>query len=465
MQERHEMRKIKTKQLGAANRATLFPWFAMVAGHRPRSRRRVAPSIFSATPHPPFIEPHLLADEAYVCPQMGIREEALILATVSPDPGFHSDVRAALDARFRFEAVWDLRYEDAARLQGVKSDQKCLNVIDFRQPDHALPVIRTLSGRPQITTIAVGCAGDREELLLLMQTGVRDVLPHFTSRELLQAANRALLVLGTAGEILADLYAFVPAKPGCGASTIATYATGMASRLTDEPTLLLDFDIRLGVTTFLLKAEGTRSIVDALEQVDRLDRDMWSGLVSQIDNLHLLGSGAADFAHTFLAEHFRQLLDYAVREYSVVTVDLPGSMEDHECDVLLRAKRILLVCTPDIGALHVARRKSQWFRDLKLTDKVSVVVNCVERRGTLSLAEIERIIQLPVRYPLPIGAKDISKAVHKGEILDPDCPLGRQIAVIAADMVPVKSVIKKSSPMRRFVEYFSVSPARDTRSA
>jgi Flp pilus assembly CpaE family ATPase len=179
----------------------------------------------------------------------------------------------------------------------------------------------------------------------------------------------------------------------------------------------------------------------------------------------LLGSGAADFAHTFLPEHFRQLLDYAVREYSVVTVDLPGSMEDYECDVLLRAKRILLVCTPDIGALHVARRKAQWFRDLKLTDKVSVVMNCVERRNTLSLKEIERIIQLPVRYPLPAGAKDIAKAVHKGEILDADCPLGRQMAVIAADMVPVKSVVKKSSPMRRFVEYFSVSPARDVRSA
>jgi pilus assembly protein CpaE len=412
-----------------------------------------------------LIEAHHRADETYVCPHMGIREEALILATVSPDPGFHGDVRAALDTRFRFEEVWDLGYEDAARLQGVKSDGKCLNIIDFRQPDQAMPVVRTLSGRPQITTIAVGGGDSRDDLLLLMQTGVRDVLPHFTSRELVQAANRALAVLGTAGEILADLYAVVPAKPGCGATTIATYATGMASGLTDEPTLLMDFDIRLGVTTFLLKAEGTRTIVDALQQAERLDRDMWSGLVSQIGNLHLLGSGAADFAHPFQSEHFRQLLDFAVREYSVVTVDLPGSMEDYECDVLLRAKRILLVCTPDIGALHVARRKSQWFRDLKLTDKVSVVLNCVERRSTLSLKEIERIIQLPVCYQLPADNRDISKAVHKGEILNPDCPLGRQIAVIAADMVPVKSVIKKSSPMRRFVEYFSVSPARDMGSA
>jgi Flp pilus assembly CpaE family ATPase len=194
--------------------------------------------------------------------------------------------------------------------------------------------------------------------------------------------------------------------------------------------------------------------------VDRLDEDVWSGLVSQIGNLHLLGSGAADFSHVFHCEQFRALLDFAVRQYSTIAVDLPGSMEDHECEVLLRAKRILLVTTPDIGALHVARRKAQWFRDLQLTDKVSVVLNCIERRNTLSVKDIEQIIQLPVRYMLPADNKGIEKAVQKGQILAPDCPLGKQIAAIAAEMVPAKASIRKSNPMRRFVDYFSVSPAR-----
>jgi pilus assembly protein CpaE len=241
----------------------------------------------------------------------------------------------------------------------------------------------------------------------------------------------------------------------------------MAASVSEDPILLLDFDIRLGVTTFMLKAEGTRTILDALQQVERLDRDLWSGLVSQIGNLHLLGSGAAggDFSHTYAEDHFRKLVDFAVRQYSVVAVDLPGSMENNECDVLLRAKRIILVCTPDIGSLHVARRKSQWFRELQLTDKVSVVVNCVERRSTLSVEDIERIIQLPVRHLLPADTKSVAKAVQNGEILDVDCPLGRQLAAIAAEMVPTKSITSKPGAVRRFVDYFSVSPARGTRSA
>jgi Flp pilus assembly CpaE family ATPase len=389
----------------------------------------------------------------------------MILATVSQDPAFHSDVRAVLETRYKFEAVWNLNYEESTRLIGVEPDQKCVCIVDFLNHDRALAVARTLSGRPQITMIAVGYGNSRDDLLILMQAGVRDALPQLSARDLLNCTNRALAALGAPGEVVADLYAFVPAKPGCGASTVATYASGMASRLSDEPSLLLDFDIALGVTTFLLKAEGTRTIVDALQRSGRLDRDVWSNMVAQIGNLHLLGSGAGDFSRPFLTEHFRWLVDFAVRQYSLVTVDLPGSMEEHECEVLMRAKGILLVCTPDIGALHVARRKSLWLRDLQLTHKVSVVLNNVESRNSMSVKEIERIIQLPVRYLLPAGTKDVAKAVQKGEILDSNCGLGRQILTIAKDMTPARSVVSKPSPVRRFVEYFSVSPARDARGA
>jgi hypothetical protein len=88
-----------------------------------------------------------------------------------------------------------------------------------------------------------------------------------------------------------------------------------------------------------------------------------------------------------------------------------------------------------------------------------------DRRSTLSVKEIERIVQLPAHYLLPSGAKDISKAVQKGEVLDPGCALGKQIHAIAVDMVPAHSLVSRPSPIRRFVDYFSVSPARGVGSA
>lgn len=370
----------------------------------------------------------------------------MILATVSSDPGFQGDVRAALEARFRFDPVWDLDYDTAAkRVRGLRPDQKCLVIVDFSMPAVALNLARSVCGTQHIRTIAVGCGCNPEERLLATEAGVFEVIPTFSRGDLVQAANRAFDAAGETGQKLADVSAFIPAKPGSGATTVATYAACMASRLTEEPTLLLDFDVRLGLTTFLLKAGGAHSIVDALRQVHRLDPDLWSTLVTRVGSLYLLGSGAADFSDSIPAGAFLQVLDFAVRQYSLVTVDLPGRMEDYECDVLARAKHILLVCTPDIGCLHAARRKSQWLQDLRLRDKVSVVLNCVESRGTLSMKEIERTIQLPVRYLLPTGAKDISRTVERGEILDSACPLGRQIAGIASDLLPAKLPLKNLS--------------------
>jgi pilus assembly protein CpaE len=385
----------------------------------------------------------------------------VILATVSFDSAFHKDVRASLDGYLRCEAAYDLSYEDTVRLRTICAERQCLLIVNFTNLSLAMPVARAVDGSPHIALIAVKGGASREDLLQLMQAGVRDVLSNFTERDIRQAATRAASTLACAGEMLAELYAFVPAKPGCGASTIATYATAMAAQLAEEPTLLLDFDIRLGVTSFLLKSEGTHTIVDALVQSEHLDLDLWSSLVVQNKNLHLLGSGPVDFSRQVSSERFTQLLDFAMRRYSLIAVDLPGTMEDQECETLLRAKQIYLVCTPDIGALHIARRKATWLRDLRLTDKVSVILNCVERRSNLSVDDIQRVIQLPVRHLLPSSATEISRAVQKGAVLDRTSVLGKPIAAIAAEMTATRPHTKKPGAMRRFVEYFSISAASD----
>jgi pilus assembly protein CpaE len=385
----------------------------------------------------------------------------VLLATVSSDPDFHKDVRASLDGHLRFEAAWDLGFDDAARLRGIGAEEKCILILDFSDPTPALTVARSVDGRPQISSIAVKGGGSREELLQLMQVGVRDVLGSFTSREMRQAAARASAKLACAQDILGDLFAFMPAKPGCGATTVATYATAIAAQMGPEPTLLLDFDIRLGVTSFLLKAEGIHTIVDALLQTDQLDQDLWSSLVVQLGNLHLLGSGPVDFSRQVSPDRYTALLDFALRRYSLVSVDLPGTMDDQECETLMRSKRIFLVCTPDIGALHVARRKAIWLQDLRLTDKVAVVLNCVDRRSTLSVDDIQRIIQLPVRHILPANTGDISRAVQKGAILDSSSGLGKHMARISGELTSGRPASRKPNAVRRFVEYFSISAARD----
>ncbi len=386
----------------------------------------------------------------------------MILVTVSSEPDFHAMVLDSLGRRFRFDAAWDLRYGDNGRLRAPGADQKYVVVIDFSNTEKALAVAALMDGKPQFASIAVGAGGTRDELLHLMQAGVRDVLPISSQTEIVEAVRRALDKLSS-DEPLGEISAFVPAKPGCGATTLATHSTALAAERTTEPALLLDFDIRLGVTSFLLKIEGNHTIVDALRAADRLDDDLWMNLVCQRGNLHVLGSGPIDFSDSVPVERFGEILDFAMRKYSRVSVDLPGTMEEYECATLQRAHRIFLVCTPDIGALHVTRRKSWWLRDLGLLDKVSVVLNCVERKA-LSVADIEHIIQLPIRYVVPMGVREVARAAQQGATIEGSSPLAQRILSISEELTSNGTVIKKTSPVRRFVEYFSISAARDIRS-
>ena len=55
----------------------------------------------------------------------------MILATVSSDPDFHKDVRASLDGHVRFEAAWDLTYEEANRLRAINAEHQCILIVDF----------------------------------------------------------------------------------------------------------------------------------------------------------------------------------------------------------------------------------------------------------------------------------------------------------------------------------------------
>jgi len=68
---------------------------------------------------------------------------------------------------------------------------------------------------------------------------------------------------------------------------------------------------------------------------------------------------------------------------------------------------------------------------------------------------------LPVRHMLPASAGEISRAVQKGAVLDASSGLGKHLARIAAEMAATRPSTKKPSVVRRFVEYFSISAARD----
>ena len=94
------------------------------------------------------------------------------------------------------------------------------------------------------------------------------------------------------GRPTGKVLAFLSAKGGCGATTLACHLAVELSRLTKH-ILLADFDVEAGMVSFLMKSKCAYSISDALKNVHRLDSSYWKALVSNgIPGLEVISAPA-----------------------------------------------------------------------------------------------------------------------------------------------------------------------------
>jgi hypothetical protein len=121
-----------------------------------------------------------------------------------------------------------------------------------------------------------------------------------------------------------------------------------------------------------------------------------------------------------------------------------------------------MVCAPDLGTLHAARRKATTLASLGLQSNISLIMNRVEGRSALPVKDIELLLRLPVRFTVPSAPKEISEATRAGKALEGKSNLVMQIESIAKYMVGTTSgKAPPPAPKKRFLDYFSISDVRD----
>ena len=152
------------------------------------------------------------------------------------------------------------------------------------------------------------------------------------------------------------LFAFVPAKPGVGASTIAANTTWAFGRMQKTQVLLADFDLCSGVAGFLFKADHDHQITDALSRSHELDEEHWKRLVKKMGNVDLLPSGAPCMPENVTSANVQKLVEYIRRSYDLASADLPDTFDEISLGVLRDADRIILAVTSaELPSIRMAR--------------------------------------------------------------------------------------------------------------
>lgn len=313
---------------------------------------------------------------------------------------------------------------------------------------------------PGVQIVALGRQCDPQLLLDLMRTGIREYAsPPFDRQGIKDALVRICEVLKEKPpsiEATDHVFAFLPSKAGVGASTIALNASIALANVPDTRVLLSDFDLNSGMMRFMLKLENTYGVTDAAEHALAMDESLWPQMVTPVNKLDVLHAGKLNPDFRIEPTQIRHLLEFMRRNYQALCFDLSGNLEKYSLEIMHEAKKIFLVCTPEIPSLHLAREKCLYLRHLDLHDRISVLLNRSQKRSIITPQQIEQLLGLPVMMTFPNDYLGVHRALTLGRAVDADSELGKQFGKLAQSMTGTRPHVTESK--KKFIEFFSVGP-------
>ncbi|HTT62502.1 MAG TPA: hypothetical protein VMG35_11695 [Bryobacteraceae bacterium] len=226
---------------------------------------------------------------------------------------------------------------------------------------------------------------------------------------------------------------FLAAKGGCGASTIACHLAAELGRLSaqrGEHSLLADFDLQSGIVGFLMKAKSPYSVLDAVQNLHRLDLSYWNALISaEWPGLEIIAAPTGYLPKDPVpGEALGKVVTFVRAHYAWTVVDLGSTLNLATITVLEEIDDIFLVTTLEVPALHQAKHAVQALINAGYGNRLRVILNRTPQRPDVTAEELERILGLPIDTMLPNDYYALYDAFCKGKLLPPGSHLSRQLS-------------------------------------
>ena len=265
------------------------------------------------------------------------------------------------------------------------------------------------------TSVILATGGGPEEWLAAIRAGIRDVVPPDATvgdlREVLRRAAAGALArkaaaLGAQGTDSGPgrIIPVVSPKGGCGKTTVATnLAVGLA-RSAPQQVVLVDLDLQFGDVATALNLAPEAGLLDALQRRAGVDAMVLKTYLSP----HPAGLFALCAPDTPAAgevigvDDVHQLLDTLAAEFRYVVVDTGAGLTEHTLSALDRATDAVLLCGMDVPSVRGMRKELDVLRELSMTHMTRhMVLNFVDRRSGLTVADVEGLLDTRVDVVLP----------------------------------------------------------------
>lgn len=318
-------------------------------------------------------------------------------------------------------------------------------LLDFdRYRATAMSLAESIHARfPETALFAVSSQSQPNAILDAMRCGCNEYLVKPIDRDQLSAA---VMRIGARrkekqDQTRAQVLAFMGAKGGCGATTLATQMGALLAKSFSRSTLLVDLHADFGDAALYLKLNKARyHFFELLENTDRLDADLLeSFLMKHSSGLEVIPAPEGNVASSngLVPGALTSTLEFLRGRYDFILVDMPGSLNDDNLTAIRDCDQLYIVTVAEVSAVRNVVRQLQYLAQKDIpSEKVRVVLNRHHKNNVVSDAQIEKAIEHKIYWRVPNQYPQVVKTIHEGDPIAqlPNSEVARSLERWAAEI-------------------------------
>lgn len=278
---------------------------------------------------------------------------------------------------------------------------------------------------PDTAAVVIGPVNDVYLYRKLIEMGVSDYLVRPIASSVMAEVIAKTLIdrLGVTGS---RLIAFMGSKGGVGASALAQAAAWGVSDILGQKTMLLDaaggwscLSVGLGFEPSTTLAEAARAAAN--DDEDSLKRMLFKAS----EKFSVLASGGDVMMDQPLeSEQMEKLIDMLMVKYPVLLADLSNTPPNLARTIVSRANQIVVVSTPTLGGLRLARSLIHEIKDLRggSDEGIDLIINMqgMAPGNEVSKSDIEAAMEFKISSIIPFMPKTFMGMESQGKKLTDD---------------------------------------------
>lgn len=300
----------------------------------------------------------------------------------------------------------------------------------LRDLDHLAPLVE-----PTTKVVVIGATNDIRLYRELMRRGVSEYLVAPEPVQVIESI--AALYVDPERPFVGRVCAVAGVRGGVGASTLAHNLAYMFAERFQTATTLVDLDLHFGTVALDFNQDAASGVLDALSAPDRVDEVFLERLlIKQSERLSLFTAPANLDRDGEIDTAACEIVLDRVRRMSPLTVlDLPHRWSPWVREAILSASEVVLVATPDLGALRNCKNMVDLVRAARPHDPPpTVVLNQagVPKRPEVPAKDFADALGVEPAAIIPFDPAVFGAAANNGQMLSELAPTSKPALAIEA---------------------------------